>query len=303
MPLVSSRKVLKSAMKKGFALGHFNIENIETITSVVRAANETKSPVMLAATESAISYAGLDYLVACVRIAAKSVKVPVVLHLDHGKHIETVKQCIKAGFTSVMLDASHLIFEKNVAATLKVVKYAKRYRVCVEAELGVFEKSKDVPREAMYTDPFLAQEFVKRTGIDSLAIAIGTSHGAYKFKDKPKLDFKRLELINKLVDIPLVLHGASSIPQDVVKKGIKYGAKWQGALGVDDTSLKKACKIGIDKVNIHTDLNLIRIAAYREYFHKFPQETDPRKLNNFASEQMVAFVKKKMDILESSGKA
>jgi len=180
---------------------------------------------------------------------------------------------------------------------------AKRKRIPVEAEIGALNpENGNSNRECSFTDPHEAKEFVRLTGVDSLAISIGTSHGAYKFKDKPKLDFKRLQIINDVVDIPLVLHGASAIPQNIVKKGVRYGAKWKGAMGLDNKSLKKACGIGIDKVNIHTDMKLIRIASTREYFKKNPGVTDPRPVQLYAKEEVKKFVKKKFDILGSTGK-
>jgi len=301
MPLVNSRKILIDAMNTGFALGHFNVENLETVDSVVQAAEARKSPVMLAVTESAISYAGLNNIVNLIKTAAKYATVPVVLHLDHGRNMSAIKDCVLAGFTSIMIDASAYPLNKNIRLTKEVVKLCKKRRISVEAEIGSLVKMSS--EGIALTDPIQAREFANKTGIDSLAIAIGTSHGAYKFKDKQKLDFVRLKKINELVDIPLVLHGASKIPADVVRKGIKYGAKWHGARGVDDQSLKKARTLGIDKVNIHTDLNLIRIAAYREYLKKNVKETDPRRVHNYTREKVIQYVKNRMDVLGSSKQA
>ena len=301
MPLVPSKKIINNAMNEGYALGHFNVENLEIAQAVVEAAEEKNSPVMVAVTESAIRYAGLDYIVNIIKLAAKKVKVPVILHLDHGKSIEIIKQCIKADFTSIMIDASHLSIKENIKITKRVVKLCKKKKISVEAELEKLHPKNS--KESPFTNPLDARYFVKQTGIDSLAIAIGTSHGAYKFKGKTTLDFRRLQLIDDVVDIPLVLHGASEIPPNIVKKGIKYGAKWQGARGLDNAGLKRACKKGIDKVNVHTDLNLIRIAAIREYLTKNPKETDPRPVMLYAKQQVKNFVKKKIDILGSTNKA
>lgn len=301
MPLVPSKKIITQAMNENFAIGHFNIENLEIAQAVVEAAEEKNSPIMLAVTESAIRYAGLDYIVNIVKLAAKKAKVPVILHLDHGKSIEIIKQCIKADFTSIMIDASHLSIKENIKITKKVVKLCKKKRISVEAELGKLNPKNS--KESPFTNAEDAKYFVEQTGIDSLAIAIGTSHGAYKFKGKTTIDFKRLLHIDDLVDIPLVLHGASEIPSNIIKKGIKYGAKWQGARGLDNKGLKKARKNGIDKVNIHTDLNLIRIAAFREYLTKNPKETDPRPVMLYAKKLVKDFVKKKLDILGSTNKA
>jgi len=257
---------------------------------------------MLAVTESAIRYAGFDFIVSIIKLAAKKAKIPIMLHLDHGKDLKLIKRCIDSGFSSVMIDASHYNFKKNVEITKKVVRMAKKKRIPIEAELGSMEFKKKNHRESKYTDPHKAKEFVRLTGIDFLAVSIGTSHGAYKFKGKPKLDFKRLELINDVVDIPIVLHGASEIPKNIVKKGIKYGAKWKGAKGLDNKHLEIARSEGIDKVNIHTDLNLIRIAATREYLKKKPGETDPRNIHAHNKRMMKEFVKKKFYLLGSTGR-
>ena len=307
MSLVTSRNILIKAMKKGYAIGHFNVANMETMQAVVEAANEKRSPVILAVTESAIKYAGLDYLVAIVKLAASKVKVPVVLHLDHGKDLKIIKKCIESGFTSIMVDASNYKFERNVSITKKVVRMARKKNIPVEAELGsLTSKLNGLSMDeqlSIYTDPLEAETFVKRTKIDSLAVSIGTSHGAYKFKGRAHLDFERLRLIREVVKVPLVLHGASEIPAEVVKQGIKYGAKWHGARGLGEESLRKACAHGIDKVNIHTDLSLIYIASVREYLSKNPKEMDPRNINSYARQQIKAFVKRKIDILGSNGKA
>ncbi len=304
MPLVSSKKILEKAMETGYAVGHFNIENMETVQAVAQAAEEKRSPVIMAATETAIDYAGIDYLVSIVRMAASKVRVPVILHLDHGKNLGIIRRCIDAGFTSIMCDASFYPFEKNVSMTKKVVRMARRKRIPVEAELGSLTSGIDgmkmSEKKSIYTSPLEAKEFVRKTGIDSLAISIGTSHGAYKFKSRPKLDFERLNMIDKAVDIPLVLHGASEIPGQIIKKGIRYGAKWEGARGLDNGSLKRACASGIDKVNIHTDLSLIYIASFMEYMKKNPKNMDPRKPNGYAREQLKEFVKQKIDILGSA---
>jgi len=294
MALVTTKKMLLDARKKGYAVGHFNVENLETVQAVVDAAVECNSPVILAATESAIAYAGIEYLAALVKVAAKA-NVPVALHLDHGKRIDAVRACLKAGFTSIMIDASLKPYKENIRITKQVVKLCKN--IPVEAELGSIE-SKD-----NFTDVDEAVDFVKKTGIHSLAVAIGTSHGAYKFKDKPVLDFERLRQIHEKVSVPLVLHGASRIPPDVVKKGHKYGAAWHGAMGVDDASLRKARKLGICKVNVHTDLNLVRIASIREYLSKNPTETDPRHVLGYAREQTKKFVISKLKVLGSAGQA
>ncbi len=303
MPLVKSKKILNLAMKKRYAVGHFNVDNLETVQAVVLAAEEKRAPVMLAVSESELKYAGFDNLVSIIKLAAKNARIPVMLHLDHGKDMKTIRRCIDSGFSSVMIDASFYDFEKNVEITKRVVRMAKKRRVPVEAELGSVDPGKDRKGDDRFTDPHEAREFARLTGIDSLAISIGTSHGAYKFASKPKIDLKRLQLIDDVVDIPLVLHGASEVPAEYVKLGMKHGAKWKGAKGLDNRHLSLACSMGIDKVNIHTDLNIIRIASTRQYLDRNPGETDPRKIQDFARSNVREFVKKKLDILGSSGKA
>ncbi len=303
MPLVKSKKMLDMAMRKGYAVGHFNVDNLETVQAVLGAAEEMKAPVMLAVSESEIRYAGFENLVSIIKTAARGSRVPVMLHLDHGKDGKIIKKCIESGFSSVMIDASYCSFDENVAITRRVVRMAKRRRVPVEAELGSVDPGKVRKGDDRFTDPHQAREFARLTGIDSLAISIGTSHGAYKFSSKPKLDIKRLQLIDDVVEIPLVLHGASEVPQAYVKLGMRHGAKWKGAKGLDNRTLALACSMGIDKVNIHTDLNIIRIASTRQYLDNNPGETDPRKVQDFARSNVKEFVKKKLEILGSAGKA
>jgi fructose-bisphosphate aldolase class II len=228
------------------------------------------------------------------------------LHLDHGEDFETVSKCIEAGFTSVMIDGSFLGFEENVALTKRVVDRARKFGVSVEAELGrlagVEEKTVE-ERETVLTDPDAAEEFVRRTGVDALAVAIGTSHGAYKFKGEAKLDFERLRLIAKKVDIPLVLHGASSVPAWIIEKATKYGAELSGAKGIPEEHIKKAISLGISKINIDTDLRLAFTATVREVLANSPKEFDPRKILGPAKEAMKEVVRGKMRLFGSSGKA
>ncbi|MEM3673012.1 MAG: class II fructose-bisphosphate aldolase [Candidatus Bathyarchaeia archaeon] len=273
--LVTNRELLLPARKNSYAVGAFNIQNLESFLAVTEAAVEEKSPVIVAVTPSAIKYAGLAYLVKIVRTAAENTPVPMSLHLDHGEDFETVSKCIEAGFTSVMIDGSFLSFEENIALTKRVVDLAHSKGVSVEAELGrlagVEEKTVE-EKEAILTDPDAAEEFVKRTGVDALAVAIGTSHGAYKFKGEAKLDFERLKLIAKKVDIPLVLHGASSVPAWIIEKATKYGAELSGAKGIPEEHIKKAISMGISKINIDTDLRLAFTAAVREVLANSPKE-------------------------------
>ena len=304
--LVTNMDLLLPAMREAYAVGAFNISNLESLLAVVEAAIEEKSPSIVAVTPSSIKYAGLAYIEKMVKTAAESAPVPMSLHLDHGKDVETVSRCIEAGFTSVMIDGSHLNFEENVALTKRVVDLAHPKGVSVEAELGRLagiEESTVEEREAVLTDPDAAKDFVERTGVDALAVAIGTSHGAYKFKGEPRLDFERLKLIRERVDVPLVLHGASTVPSWIVEKAVKYGAKLSGAKGILEEHIGKAISLGITKINIDTDLRLAFTAAIREFLAKSPREFDPRKILGPAKEAMKEVVKGKMRIFGSSCKA
>jgi len=276
------------------------------VLAVVEAASEEKSPAIVALTPSAIKYGGLAYLSKIVKTAAEAVPVPMSLHLDHGEDFDIAQECIGAGFTSVMIDGSHLKFEDNIALTKRVVDIAHPKGVSVEAELGRLagvEESTIEEKDAMLTDPNVAAEFVEKTEVDALAVAIGTSHGAYKFRTEPKLDFGRLELIKEKVDIPLVLHGASSVPSWIIEKAAKYGAQLGGAKGIPEDHIKKAITMGIAKINIDTDLRLAFTATVREVLAKSPKEFDPRKILGPAKEAMKEVVKAKMCLFGSSGKA
>ncbi|MEM2642958.1 MAG: class II fructose-1,6-bisphosphate aldolase [Candidatus Bathyarchaeia archaeon] len=304
--LVTNKELLLKAQKEAYAIGAFNIQNLESLLAVVEAAAEEKSPVIVAVTPSAIKYGGLNYLARLVKTAAETTPVPMSLHLDHGEDLETVKKCLEAGFTSVMIDGSNLPFEENVALTKRVVDVAHQKGVSVEGELGrlagVEEKTVE-KREAVLTDPKEAEEFVKRTGVDALAVSIGTSHGAYKFKGEPQLDFERLKQIRERVKVPLVLHGASSVPQWIIEKATKYGAELSGAKGIPEEHIRKAISLGITKINIDTDLRLAFTATVREVLANSPKEFDPRKILGPAKEVMKEVVKAKMRLFGSSGKA
>jgi len=282
------------------------VNDLEAVLAVAEAAVDERSPAIVAVTPSAIKYAGLVYLPKIVRTAAESSSVPMSLHLDHGEDFETASKCVGAGFTSVMIDGSHLSFEDNVALTKRVVDVAHPKGVSVEAELGrlagVEEKTVE-EKEAILTDPNVAKEFVDRTGVDALAVAVGTSHGAYKFKAEAKLDFDRLKAIRSKVDLPLVLHGASSVPDWIIEKATKYGAKLEGAKGIPEDHIKKAISLGIAKINIDTDLRLAFTAAVREVLTNSPKEFDPRKILGPAKDAMKEVVKGKMRLFGSSGKA
>jgi fructose-bisphosphate aldolase class II len=304
--LVTNRDLLAPAKRKAYAVGAFNMNNLETVLAASEAAVEEKSPAIVAVTPSAIKYAGLQYLAKIAKTAAESSPVPMSLHLDHGEDFETVSKCVAAGFTSVMIDGSHLKFEENIALTKRVVDFAHPKDVSVEAELGrlagVEEKTVE-EKEAILTDPDSAKQFVERTGVDALAVAVGTSHGAYKFKAEPKLDFERLKIINKKVDLPLVLHGASSVPTWIIEKASKYGAELGGAKGIPEEHIQKAISLGIAKINIDTDLRLAFTATVREVLTNSPKEFDPRKILGPAKEAMKEVVKGKMRLFGSSGKA
>ena len=304
--LVTNKDVLMPARQNGYAVGAFNINNLESLLAVNEAALEENSPVIVAVTPSAIKYAGLSYLSKIVRTAAESTSVPMSLHLDHGETFDTVQKCVEAGFSSVMFDGSFLKFEENVALTRKVVDLAHEKGISVEAELGRLagvEESTVEEKEAVLTDPNVAKEFIERTGVDALAVAIGTSHGAYKFKAEPKLDFERLKLIKERVNVPLVLHGASSVPQWIIEKASKYGAELTGARGIPEEHIKKAISLGISKINIDTDLRLAFTATVREVLANSPKEFDPRKILGPAKDAMKEVVKGKMRLFGSSGKA
>jgi fructose-bisphosphate aldolase class II len=304
--LVTNKDLMVLARRKGYAVGAFNINNLEAALAVAEAAAEERSPAIVAVTPSAIKYGGLAYLSGIVKTAAESSPVPMSLHLDHGEDYDTVAKCVGAGFTSVMIDGSHLKFEENIALTKKTVDLAHPKNVSVEAELGrlagVEEKTVE-EKEAILTDPDAAKEFVSRTGVDALAVAVGTSHGAYKFKAEPKLDFERLKLISQKVELPLVLHGASSVPAWIIEKASKYGAELGGARGIPEEHIQKAISLGIAKINIDTDLRLAFTAAVREVLANSPKEFDPRKILGPAKEAMKQVIKGKMRLFASSEKA
>ena len=307
MPLRTNKELLTLAKKGSYAVGAFNMNNLEILQAIVSAGEAEKSPAIIAVSEGAIQYAGFPFIVSMVRTASDQTSIPLSLHLDHGKDLEMIRSCIENGFTSVMIDGSHLELEENIAITREVVEWAKKKTVSVEAELGrlkgIEDKVSVSEREAFLTDPHAAEKFVKRTGVDALAIAIGTSHGAYKFKGEVKLDFERLKEIARRVDIPLVLHGASGVPQAVLEKAERFGAKLPGAKGIPDDAIQKAVSLGIAKINIDTDLRLSFIGAIREVLANKPEEFDPRKILGPGREAIKQTVQSKMKLFGSSGKA
>ena len=308
MSLVTSKDMFKKAYEGNYAVGAFNVNNMEIIQGIVDAAKQENAPLILQVSAGARKYANPIYLRKLVEAAIEDSGVDICLHLDHGDSFEICKQCVDDGFTSVMIDGSKLPFEENIALTKKVVDYAHLKGVVVEAELGKLAGVEDAVKvnlkDATYTDPDQALEFVQRTGVDSLAIAIGTSHGAYKFKGDPSLDFERLQTIcNLLPDYPLVLHGSSSVPKEFVDLCNKYGGAIPGAAGVPEEMLRRASQMGVCKINIDTDLRLAMTACIRQILAENPSEFDPRKYLGPARTAIKDMVAHKMrDVLGCSGK-
>lgn len=306
MSLVTSKEMFKKSIKEGFAIGAFNINNMEFVQAIMDAAANQKSPVILQTSSSAIKYARIPYLKNMVEVGLEEHDIPVVLHLDHGPDFETCKLCVDSGYTSVMFDGSKYDFETNVKLTKQVVDYAHDHGVVVEAELGKLAGIEDdvnvAANDAMYTDPEQALEFVQRTGCDSLAIAIGTSHGAYKFKGEARLRFDILEKVKSLMpDVPIVLHGASTVIPEYVEMCNKYGANMPGAKGVPDEMLHEASQKGVSKINVDTDLRLAMTAGIRKTFIESPEVFDPRKYMGLGRQFIQETVEHKMrDVFGSS---
>jgi len=285
MPLVTTTEMFQKAYAGHYAVGAFNVNNMEIVQGITEACQEQQSPVVLQVSKGARAYANHNYLVKMVQAAVENCPdIPIALHLDHGPDFETCKACIDGGFTSVMIDGSSLPFEENVALAKKVVDYAHEHGVVVEAELGTLAGVEDdvnvSAEDSSYTRPEDVQEFVERTGCDSLAIAIGTSHGAYKFKPgtKPQLRFDILEEVEKrLPNFPIVLHGSSSVPQEFVKKINEHGGKMPDAIGIPEEMLRDAAKMAVCKINIDSDIRLAITATIREYFDAHPDHFDPRQ--------------------------
>jgi len=304
MPLTSPKEMFQRAYQNGYAIGAFNVNNMEIVQGIIQAGQEEQSPLILQVSAGARKYAGQKYIVKLMEAALEEADLPIVLHLDHGQTFEICRDVIEGGFTSVMIDGSHLPFEENIALTRQVVDYAHGRGVWVEAELGRLAGVEDEvsAEENVYTDPDEAVEFVERTGCDSLAIAIGTSHGAYKFKGEPKLDFDRLEKITAMLpDFPLVLHGASSVLPEFVKMANQYGGNVADARGVPEDFLRKAARSGVCKINIDTDIRLAMTAVIRKYFREHPEEFDPRKYLGPARQAVKDMVQHKIrNVLGSS---
>lgn len=311
MGLVSTKEMFKKAYEGGYAIGAFNVNNMEIIQAIVEAANELKSPVILQVSSGARKYANPTYLTKLVEAAVLESDIPIALHLDHGDTFELCKQCIDSGFTSVMIDGSHLPYEENIALTRKVVEYAHAHGVTVEGELGQLAGVEDdvnvSDEDANYTNPDQVEDFVKRTGVDSLAIAIGTSHGAFKFKpgQDPKLRFDILEEIqHRLPEFPIVLHGASSVSQEYVKIINDNGGKLADAIGIPEDMLRQAAKSAVCKINIDSDLRLAMTAGIREVFNAKPGLFDPRGYLTQGRKYIKELVSHKIKtVLGSEGKA
>ncbi|MBQ6126856.1 MAG: class II fructose-1,6-bisphosphate aldolase [Erysipelotrichaceae bacterium] len=320
MPLVTSKEMFKKAYEGGYAIGAFNVNNMEIIQGITEAAKECNAPVILQVSKGARAYANRTYLVKLVEAAVIETGLPIVLHLDHGDSFETCKSCIDDGFTSVMIDASSKPFEENIAITKQVVEYAHAHGVVVEAELGTLAGVEDdvkvAAEDSSYTKPEDVEEFVKRTGCDSLAIAIGTSHGAYKFKPEqctrneegilvpPPLRFDILkEVQRRLPGFPIVLHGSSSVPQEYVKMINENGGNMPDAVGVPEDQLREASKLAVCKINIDSDLRLVMTGTIRKFFNEHPEKFDPREYLKPARANIKEMVKHKIiDVLGCDNK-
>lgn len=307
MPLVSPKEMFAKAYAGGYAIGAFNVNNMEIVQGIVEAGKAENAPLILQVSAGARKYAGQNYIIKLMEAALQGNNLPVVLHLDHGPNFELCKEVIDGGFTSVMYDGSHLPYEENIAETKRVVEYAHARGVWVEAELGrLAGVEEDVSSdEHIYTDPEQAKDFVTRTGCDSLAIAIGTSHGAYKFKGEAKLDFDRLDKVAQLLpNVPIVLHGASSVPQEFVDMANKYGGHVPGARGVPEDLLRKAASKAVCKINIDTDIRLAMTATIRKHMAENPADFDPRQYLTPARTAVKEMVQRKIkNVLGCSGKA
>ena len=309
MALVTTKAMFEKALKSDYAVGAFNVNNMEIIQGIMDAAKLENAPLILQVSAGARKYAKPVYLLKLVEAAIEDTGLDLALHLDHGEDFEICKSCVDGGFTSVMVDGSKHPFEENIALTKQVVDYAHDHGVVVEAELGKLAGVEDNinvdARSATFTDPDEAAEFVERTGVDSLAIAIGTSHGAYKFKGEPYLDFERLKTIHSLIpETPLVLHGASSVLKEFVDRCNEYGGEIPGAQGVPEDMIRESTKYGICKVNIDTDLRLAMTAEIRKFLIENPAEFDPRKYMGPGRDAITRMVQHKIkNVLNASNKA
>ena len=311
MPLVSTKEMFEKAYKGGYAIGAFNVNNMEIVQGITQAAMEENSPVILQVSAGARKYAKHNYLIKLVEAAIMETGLPIALHLDHGENFDICKACVDGGFSSVMIDGSKYSFEENIAITRQVVEYAHAHGVTVEGELGKLAGIEDdvnvSDEDAQFTNPAEVEEFVSRTGVDSLAIAIGTSHGAYKFKpgQKPRLRFDILEEVSKrLPGFPIVLHGASSVPQEFVAQVNQYGGSMPDAIGIPEEMLRQAASMAVCKINIDSDLRLCMTAGVRKHLCEHPDHFDPRQYLADGRQAIQDMVRHKIrDVLGSSGKA
>ena len=307
MPLISAKVILDDANKNGYAVGAFNANNMEFLQAIFAAADSEKSPIIIAASEGAMKYAGAEMLYSMVKTLSDAYpEIPAALHLDHGSNIKAVMTAVKAGFTSVMIDASHFPYEENLKMTKQIVGICHPVGISVEAELGRLQGVEDnvsvAERDAVLVNPVEAHDFVESSGIDFLAPAIGTSHGAFKFKGEAKLDFERLKKVKELTGIPLVLHGASSVPEASSKRFEEFGGDLKGAKGVPFDILKEAVKFGINKVNTDTDLRISFLAKVRESIATDKSQIDPRKIFGPARDYVIEVIRERMKVLGSSGR-
>ncbi len=298
--LANTKRILRKAHRDNYAVGHFNINNMEVVQAIVQAAVKLNSPVILATSEGAIKYAGINFLYELAYAASELANVPIALHLDHGRDMKVIRQCIRIGYSSVMFDGSHLEFAENVRQTKEIVQLAHRKGISVEAELGTIGGEEDniSSKHIVYTDPEKAREFVEKTGCDFLAVAIGTSHGAYKFMGTGRLRIDLLKQIKRKARIPLVLHGASSVPRGVVKEAKKYGARLGEVRGVPNSQLRQAVKNGINKVNTDTDLRIAFTAAVRKVLQTKKGEFDPRHILGPAREYIQKVAGERIKLLK-----
>ena len=311
MPLVGTKEMFEKAYNGGYAIGAFNVNNMEIIQGITEAAAEENAPLILQVSSGARKYAKPIYLKKLVEAAVYDTGLPIALHLDHGDSFELCRDCIESGFTSVMIDGSKYKFDDNIALTKQVVEYAHAHDICVEGELGTLAGIEDDvnvnAEDSSYTRPDQVEEFVERTGVDSLAIAIGTSHGAYKFKPghKPMLRFDILEEVeNRLPGFPIVLHGSSSVPQEWVKIVNEYGGQMPDAIGIPEELLREAAKMAVCKINIDSDLRLVCTGSVRQHLYEHPEHFDPRQYLKPARENIKELVKHKLvEVLGCNGKA
>jgi len=311
MPIVTTKEMFEKAHKGGYAIGAFNVDNLDIMKAVIRAAEAKQSPVIIAISSGALKFIGENYIRHLIDCCATETTVPIALHLDHGKQVELCKRCVDIGFTSVMIDASAYDFEENIRQTKEVVEYAHARGVVVESELGaiagVEEDVQVDDKYGSYTHPEEAERFVKETGIDSLAIAIGTAHGAVKFKpgQKPQLRFDILaEIEERLPGFPLVLHGASSVPQSAVALVNQYGGAMKDSIGIPEAMLSDASKKGVDKINVGTDIRVAYVGAARKAMHEHPESFDPRAFIVAGMDAIQALVEDKMEnVFHSAGHA